>query len=70
MSIKIAGQNVYTVQEVAEALKITPQTVRAYIKQGRLKGQRVGRPLLISEDSLKKFLYIATQKEEQEEDEE
>ena len=46
-------------QEIAEKLSITPQTVRAYIKQGRLRGNRVGRPILISEESLKEFLGIA-----------
>ena len=25
-----------------EALRVTPQTVRAYIKRGKLKGQRIG----------------------------
>lgn len=59
MSIQVAGVTFYTVQEIAEKLSITPQTVRAYIKQGRLRGNRVGRPILISEDSLKEFLGIA-----------
>ena len=59
MSIEVAGVTFYTVQEIAEKLSITPQTVRAYIKQDRLRGNRVGRPILISEDSLKEFLGIA-----------
>jgi excisionase family DNA binding protein len=46
----------YTVIEIAEALKVTPQTVRLYIKQGRLKSQRIGRPLLISEKQLREFI--------------
>ena len=52
----IEGIKFYTVPEVAEVLQVTPQTVRAYIKQGRLKGQRIGRPILITENNLKEFL--------------
>lgn len=46
----------YTVSEIAQALNVTPQTVRLYIKQGRLKSQRIGRPLLISEKQLREFI--------------
>ena len=52
----IEGIKFYTVPEVAEVLQVTPQTVRAYIKQGRLKSQRIGRPILITENNLKEFL--------------
>ena len=52
----IEGIKFYTVPEVAEVLQVTPQTVRAYIKQGKLKGQRIGRPILITENNLKEFL--------------
>jgi excisionase family DNA binding protein len=53
---EIEGIKLFTVTETAETLGITPQTVRAYIKQGKLKGQRVGRPILITENSIKQFL--------------
>ena len=46
----------YTVREIAELLQVTAQTVRAYIKQGRLEATRIGRPLLITENNLKDFL--------------
>ena len=46
----------YTIQEVAKALRVTPQTIRAWVKQGKLKAQRIGKPILITEDSLKEFL--------------
>lgn len=36
-------EQVYTVQDVARALKVQPQTVYAMIKDGRLKAGRVGR---------------------------
>jgi excisionase family DNA binding protein len=56
MATEIEGIKFYTIPETAQALNVTPQTVRAYIKQGRLKGQRIGRPILITERNLKEFL--------------
>lgn len=61
MGTVIEGIKFYTIQETAEALNVTPQTVRAYIKQGRLKGQRIGRPILITENNLKEFLQESNQ---------
>lgn len=56
MPKEIAGKTYYTVAEVAEALDVTPQTVRAWAKRGRLKAHRIGLPILISEDSLRSFI--------------
>ncbi len=56
MATIIEGIKFYTIPETAEALNVTPQTVRAYIKQGKLKGQRIGRPILITENNLREFL--------------
>lgn len=54
--LEINNVKFYTVLEVAKTLNINPITVRNYIKQGKLKGQRVGRPYLVSEHSLQEFL--------------
>ena len=56
MSTIIEGIKFYTIPETAEALNVTPQTIRAWIKQGKLKSQRIGRPILITENNLKEFL--------------
>ena len=56
MSIVIEGIKFYTLKETAQLLNVTPQTLRRYIKKGRLIGQRVGRPTLITENSLMEFL--------------
>jgi len=56
MSTVIEGIKFYTIPEVAEVLKVTPQTIRAYIKKGKIKSQRIGRPILITENNLKQFL--------------
>ena len=56
MGTIIEGIKNYTIPETAKALQVTPQTIRAYIKQGRIKSQRIGRPILITENNLKEFL--------------
>ena len=56
MGTVIEGIRFYTIQETAKALRVTPQTIRAWIKQGRIKGQRIGRPILITESNLREFL--------------
>jgi excisionase family DNA binding protein len=39
----------YTVYEFATATKSTEQTVRTWIKEGKIKAERIGRRLYISE---------------------
>ena len=59
MGTTIEGIKFYTIQETAKVLQVTPQTIRSYIKQGRLKGQRIGKPILVTENNLKEFLSPA-----------
>jgi excisionase family DNA binding protein len=59
MSTIIEGIKFYTVPETAEALNVTPQTIRTYIKKGRINSQRIGRPILITENNLKEFLKVS-----------
>ena len=49
----------YTIPETAKALQVTPQTIRAWIKQGKIRSQRIGRPILITENNLREFLKEA-----------
>ncbi len=56
MPTTIENIKFYTVTETAGLLNITPQTVRAYIKQGKLRGKRIGRPILITEKALREFI--------------
>jgi excisionase family DNA binding protein len=59
MSIEIEGITFYTIPETAKALRVTPQTIRSYIKRGKLKSQRIGRPILVTEKNLKEFLQLS-----------
>lgn len=55
---EIQGITFFTVQEIAELLRITPQTVRTYIKEGKLQAKRIGRPLLVTKENLEAFLEV------------
>jgi len=58
MPTQIADIKFYNISETAKALRVTPQTIRAWIKQGKIKSQRIGRPILITESNLKEFLKV------------
>lgn len=55
MPIKIGDIKLYSVIELSKKLNVTPLTLRTYIKQGRLKGRKVGGRWLLSENSLREF---------------
>lgn len=56
MPTVIEGIKFYRIPEVAEALQVTPQTVRKYIRMGKIKSQRIGKPIFVTEKNLKEFL--------------
>jgi len=63
---------VYTPEEVSEILKISVRTIREYLKQGKLKGSKIGTKWRITEEQLKEFLkengYTLAAKADQYED--
>ncbi len=59
MSTVIEGIKFYTIPETAQVFKVTPQTVRRWIKEGKLRSQRIGRPILITEKNVKEFLKVS-----------
>jgi excisionase family DNA binding protein len=56
MPTEIEGITFYTIPETAKALNVTPKTIRAWIKQGKIKSQRIGRPIFITKNNLWEFL--------------
>ena len=56
MPITIKDIKLYTILETAKELKVTPQTIRKYISQDKIKAKKIGRPFYITEDNLKEFL--------------
>lgn len=51
----------YTIKELSERLKLNIQTLRRYIKEGRLKASKVGRSYYVSEDQLAAFMSESRQ---------
>ena len=49
-------EQVFTVDEAAEHLKVRPETVRRLLSQGRLPGNKVGRAWRIPEGALMDYL--------------
>ena len=45
-----------SVVEAAELLRISPWTVRSYIRDGRLRPVRLGRRVLLAEDELERLV--------------
>ena len=55
----MAEERLYTVNEVADHLKTTPETVRRWLRSGRLQGIRLGGTKLgyrVSASALERFL--------------
>ena len=47
---------VYTIKELCDILKLSPQTIRKYIRNGDIKSVDKPGKILVTENSLKEFL--------------
>ncbi|RXM73649.1 hypothetical protein DP144_13860 [Clostridium tetani] len=56
MSSECKDIKVYTVPELVKLFQLNPQSVRKYLKEGRLKGRKVGTKWLVTEESIREFL--------------
>lgn len=68
MPLIVSGVKVYDVKEVANMLKSTEATIRAYFRDGKLKGRKINGKWHITEENLKRFINgdpIDTYREEQ-----
>lgn len=50
------GITIYTVPELCDLLQMTPQSVRKYLNEGRIKGAKAGGKWLVDEEALREFL--------------
>ncbi len=48
-------QKYYTLEEIAQILKVHRETVRRYIRKGDLKAARIGKEYRVREDDLNTF---------------
>ena len=52
-------QRLLTLLEVAEMLRLSPHTIRAIVRDGRLRPTRICRRLLFSPDEVSRFVADA-----------
>ena len=56
MPVTIQNVKLYSVPDVSQILNVTTVSIRNYIKQGHLKGQKVMGRWFVSEEELSNFL--------------
>ena len=56
MPLEVSVIKLYSVGEVAEMLKSTKPTIRAYFRDSKLIGRKISGKWHITEDNLKKYL--------------
>ena len=47
---------IYNLDEVCELLKMNKQTIRKYIRNGKLKASKVGTHYMVQDEAIKEFL--------------
>lgn len=47
---------VYNLKEVVKLLGLNIQTIRQYIKEGKLKASKIGTHYIVTDESIKEFL--------------
>jgi len=56
MPIKLGKNKLYSVIELEAILPITPLTIRAYLRKGKIKGHKIGKNWYVGRENLEKFL--------------
>ncbi|MBA7543291.1 hypothetical protein ES705_35621 [subsurface metagenome] len=56
MSIKIKGEEYYLVEDLVEILPLKIDSVRIYLREGRIRGKKIGRLWYVSNSDLRRFL--------------
>mgnify|MGYP001615479343 CR=1 FL=1 len=54
---KIGSIALHRIQEIADKLDTHPETVRLYIRQGKLEATKFGKNYWITDEALKKYFY-------------
>lgn len=55
-------QRHYLLDEAAQALRLTPITIRQYIRKGKISARKVGRKWVIPIDAIARFMYNSSGK--------
>ena len=55
MSIDLNGLTLFNVEELATKLDVNENTIRQYLKAGKLQGRKLGKKWFISTDNLRAY---------------
>ena len=58
-----ATVEIYTINDLMEILKVTRRTLQAYIKNGKIKGFKMGNEWRVTRESLEDFIDRYTSEE-------
>ena len=58
MPVDIDGLTLYTVDEIAEKLDVAENTIRQYIKDGKLKGKKFGVKWFVPSGAIREYFEI------------
>ncbi len=47
---------IYTVPDLVKLLNMTPQSIRKYLNDGKIKGMKAGGKWVVEEEALREFL--------------
>lgn len=56
MPIEVANIKLYSVKDLSQELHVTNLSIRSYLKNGKLKGQKIGGRWYVAEENLHSFL--------------
>lgn len=54
------NENIYTVSDIADKLKLSRKTIYNYMRAGRLKGKKIGEFWYFTEKDIQDFFNTAT----------
>lgn len=58
MTVRMLGEKFYRVEELRDILPLSSLAIRKYIRNGKLRGVRIGKFWYVSNDSVKDFLTL------------
>ncbi|GAI68308.1 unnamed protein product [marine sediment metagenome] len=56
MPIKFNDSKLYSIKDLKKILPITPLTIRKYIREGKIKGRKIGVNWYVTKEDLEVFL--------------
>ncbi len=56
MPIKFDNSKLYSIRDLEKILPITPLTIRKYIREGKIKGRKIGKNWYVIKEDLELFL--------------